>query len=124
MSELLRKEFEVLFGAHARFMGCNYVDPIIQAKFYGFCLGRQSAPEKANEWISVFDQMPKNERVVFIHLKRLGAHGLATGWWHVNGEDSCWVVLDDMLSYYFDDVDYWMPINVSLPLPTPPIEEK
>jgi hypothetical protein len=66
------------------------------------------------DWNCIFDKMPEHEQVVLIHVKSLGKHGIVSAWWHIDGDKSCWVALDDAITYQHNEAEYWREL-VALP---------
>ncbi len=59
-----------------------------------------------SDWKYVYDEMPKDEIVVLIHVKALGEHGVVSAWW-CSDDEPCWVALDDDKNYDLDECQYW-----------------
>lgn len=59
--------------------------------------------------------MPELLKVVLIHVKALGEHGVVSAWWYDGGcADQCWVALGGAVTYEADEIDYWLDM-VELP---------
>lgn len=60
-----------------------------------------------SKWKKTSEQMP-GDTVVLIHVKSLGKHGVVAAWWYTGGcAEPCWVVLNELVTYKLDRVDYW-----------------
>lgn len=91
-------------------------------KIYESFLGGDDAEEAGRvntivmcEWVDVYTRMPKANEVVLIAVKGLEEHGVVSAWWDCEGDEACWVALDDTVNYEFTDVDYWREM-ITLPV--------